>query len=69
MKSSPGSRKQRVELAERALERVSRGRLAKLERKKPAFDPIQVLLKAERGRLQTLLPIKYERMAGSPAIA
>lgn len=66
MKLLPGSRKERIELAQRALERVSRSRLGKLERKKRAFDPIQMLLKAQRGRVRALLPIKYERMAASP---
>ncbi len=66
MKPSPGSRKERVDLAQHALERVTRKRLGKLERKDHAFDPIQLLRKAQRGRVQTLLPIKYERMADSP---
>src|SRR6476469_6979321 len=66
MKLCPGTRKERLEVAQRALERVSRKRFAKLEPKKRAFDPIEVLLKAQQGRVQTLLPIKYDRMAGSP---
>src|SRR5438270_2580342 len=66
MKLTPGSRKERLALAQHALGRMSRRGLAKLGPKKRAFDPIQLLLKAQRGRMQTLLPIKYERMAGSP---
>ena len=45
---------------------LSRARLAELSKRKSDFDPVSELLKAAKGRLTKLLPLKYSRMSVSP---
>ncbi|MDQ2842952.1 MAG: DUF2252 domain-containing protein [Acidobacteriota bacterium] len=60
------NRKERLELGRRARDRVSRGKIGKIESKKRGFDPIEILLESAVGRVARLLPVKYGRMAESP---
>ncbi len=60
------SRKQRLSLGEQARRRFSRSQFCDLNSKKRGFDPMEVLLAAQRDRVPALLPVKYERMSASP---
>src|SRR6202000_869179 len=43
-----------------------RSSLGELDQRKRKFDPIDLLCKAAEGRVASLLPVKYTRMALSP---
>jgi uncharacterized protein (DUF2252 family) len=60
------SAKERIELGKNRRNAVSRTAHGDLRPKERTFDPTQVLLSAEEGRLPQLLPIKYFRMSASP---
>lgn len=46
--------------------RLSRAKLGELASRKKGFDPVRAVLRSGKGRLQTLLPVKYKKMAASP---
>jgi len=62
----PKSADARIAEGRRRRELVSRAAQRELKPKERAFDPLDVLLAADKGRLARLLPIKYGRMAVSP---
>ena len=45
---------------------VSRKQLGQVHSRNREFDPIDLLVRCQAGRLDNLLPIKYSRMAASP---
>jgi uncharacterized protein (DUF2252 family) len=60
------SAKERTEFGKKQRSTISRAAHCDLRPKERRFDPIQVLLSSEDGRLQQLLPLKHSRMAVSP---
>jgi len=60
------SAKERTEFGQKERSAISRSAHCDLCQKQRKFDPIEVLLSAEHGRLKRLLPLKYSRMSVSP---
>ncbi|MGA8030556.1 MAG: DUF2252 domain-containing protein [Bryobacteraceae bacterium] len=60
------SREQRLKHGRDQRERLSRSKLGEVHAHKRLFDPIKLLFSLTDGRVPSLLPIKYGRMAVSP---
>ena len=60
------SRPERLKLGRDRRNHLSRSKLGDVQKAKRNFDPIQLLLAANEGRVPELLPIKYARMNASP---
>jgi uncharacterized protein (DUF2252 family) len=64
--TTPLARRDRLKLGQDRRRRLSRSKLGQVQKRRGAFDPIQLLLGTTEGRLPELLPIKYSRMKVSP---
>ena len=62
----PGNREERLRRGREHRKRLNRTQLAEVHRGKRTIDPVAVLLGAHTGRVASLLPVKYARMAASP---
>lgn len=64
--SAPGDREQRLKLGRARRDQLNRSRLGDFDPRKRAHTPVDLLLGSTAGRVASLLPLKYTRMAVSP---